>query len=86
LIAQASAAVKGYTDLSQGREIKKGFLVDVRRARFMGQCFDGDRLRIKVETLKTIAGFSVINGEVHRHGEIIAAGTVKVWVPDEGGL
>lgn len=86
LIAQASAAVKGYSDLLQGKDIKKGFLVDVRRARFMGQCFGGDRLHIKVETLKNIAGFSVIDGEVHRQGRIIAAGTVKVWVPEEGGL
>ena len=86
LIAQASAAVKGYSDLLQGRDIKKGFLVDVRRARFMGQCFSGDRLHIKVETLKNIAGFSVIDGEVARKGETIAAATVKVWVPEEGGL
>ena len=86
LIAQASAAVKGYSDLLQGKDIKKGFLVDVRRARFMGQCFGGDRLHIKVETLKNIAGFSVIDGEVHRQGQIIASGTVKVWVPEEGGL
>ena len=86
LIAQSSAAVKGYTDLLHGRDIRKGFLVDVRRARFMGQCFRGDRLHIKVETLKSIAGFSVIDGEVQRQGQIIAAGTVKVWVPEEGVL
>ena len=86
MIAQASAAVKGYTDLLHGRDIKKGFLVDVRRSRFTGQCFGGDRLRIKVETLKNIAGFSVIDGTVHRQGQIIATGTVKVWVPDEGGV
>ena len=84
LIAQASAAVKGYSDLLQGKDIKRGFLVDVRRARFMGPRFEGDRLHIRVETIKNIAGFSVINGEVTRQGETIALGTVKVWVPEEG--
>jgi predicted hotdog family 3-hydroxylacyl-ACP dehydratase len=44
LIAQASAAVKGYDDLRQGKEIKKGFLVDIREMRFMGECLKGDLL------------------------------------------
>ena len=51
MIAQASAAVKGYNDLSHGRDIKRGFLVDIRKARFMGEGRKGDRLKIKTECL-----------------------------------
>jgi 3-hydroxyacyl-[acyl-carrier-protein] dehydratase len=83
LIAQASAAVKGYDDLRQGKAIKKGFLVDIREIRFMGRCFKGDMLRIHVEIVRTISGFSVVHGEVRRNGDIIASGTLKLWVPDD---
>jgi predicted hotdog family 3-hydroxylacyl-ACP dehydratase len=82
LIAQASAAVKGYDDLSQGKEIKKGFLVDIREIRFMGDCFKGDILQVRVEIIRTISGFSVIHGVVERNGDILAEGTLKLWVPE----
>lgn len=83
LIAQASAAVKGYDDLRQGKEIKKGFLVDIREMHFTGRCFKGDTLLIRIEILRTISGFSVIKGEVEKGGEIIGAGTIKIWVPED---
>jgi 3-hydroxyacyl-[acyl-carrier-protein] dehydratase len=83
LIAQASAAVKGYDDLTQGKAIKRGFLVDIREIRFMGRCFKGDRLLIKIEIIRTISGFSVVHGEVTRDGDVIASGTLKLWVPED---
>jgi 3-hydroxyacyl-[acyl-carrier-protein] dehydratase len=83
LIAQASAAVKGYDDLKDGKDIKKGFLVDIREIRFMDQCVKGDRLLIKIEIVRTISGFSVVNGEVEREGVVIAQGTLKLWVPED---
>jgi len=82
LIAQASAAVKGYDDLSQGKEIKKGFLVDIREIHFMGECREGDTLHIRVEIIRTISGFSVIHGQVERNGDVLAEGTLKLWVPE----
>jgi len=84
LIAQASAAVKGYDDLRQGKGIKKGFLVDIREIRFTGRCFKGDLLHIKVEIIRTISGFSVIHGEVEKNGDVLSAGTLKLWVPEDG--
>jgi len=83
LIAQASAAVKGYDDLRQGKGIKKGFLVDIREIRFTGRCFKGDTLHVRVEIVRTISGFSVIHGEVERKGDITATGTLKLWVPED---
>jgi len=86
LIAQASAAVKGYNDLRQGNEIKKGFLVDIREMRFTGTCLTGDILLIRVEIVRTFSGFSIINGEVDRNGEVIASGTLKILVPGDGDV
>jgi 3-hydroxyacyl-[acyl-carrier-protein] dehydratase len=86
LIAQASAAVKGYEDLTQGKAIKKGFLVDVREIRFLGRCFEGDKLYIKIEITRTFSGFVIVHGEVERDGEIVAIGTLKLWVPEDGDL
>jgi len=86
LIAQASAAVKGYDGLRQGIEIKKGFLVDIREVSFMGKCFKGDKLYIRIEIIKTISGFSVVHGEVKRNGDIIAIGTLKLWVPEDSNI
>lgn len=85
LIAQASAAVKGYHDMCQGKEIKKGFLVDIREINFTGRCFKGETLYIKIEILRTISGFSVIKGEVEKEGEVLGAGTIKIWVPGDTG-
>ena len=86
LIAQASAAVKGYEDMAQGKAIKRGFLVNIREIRFMGQCFKGDKLYIKIEITKTISGFLIVNGEVERSGDVIAIGTLKLWVPEDSDL
>jgi len=86
LIAQASAAVKGYEDMTQGKAIKRGFLVNIREIRFMGQCFKGDKLYIKIEITKTISGFLIVNGEVERSGDIIAIGTLKLWIPEDSDL
>lgn len=86
LIAQASAAVKGYDDLRLGKDIKKGFLVDIREIHFLGRCFKGDTLLIRIEILRTISGFSVVYGEVERKGDIIASGTLKLWVPEDSEL
>jgi 3-hydroxymyristoyl/3-hydroxydecanoyl-(acyl carrier protein) dehydratase len=86
VIAQAAATVKGYDNLLQGEGIKKGFLVDIREIRFMGQCFRGDRLLIRIEILRTISGFSIVRGEAARNGEIIALGTIKLWVTEDSNL
>lgn len=84
LIAQASAAVKGYDDLIHGKEIKKGFLVDIREMRFTERCHKGDTLRIRIEILRTISGFSVIKGQVEKGDEVAGSGTIKIWVPEDG--
>jgi predicted hotdog family 3-hydroxylacyl-ACP dehydratase len=83
LLAQSAAAVKGYSDLKEGKEIKKGFLVDIREFYFKERCCKGDIIHISIEIAKSFSGFSVINGHLVSRGKELAAGTLKLWVPDE---
>jgi len=84
LIAQAAAAVNGYNDLIHEKPIKKGLLVDVRGINFMGSCYNGDRLTIRIEIARTFGEFSIIQGEVKRGEEVLTQGTLKLWVPEAG--
>ncbi|HYS43510.1 MAG TPA: hypothetical protein VEM32_05965 [Geobacteraceae bacterium] len=83
LIAQSYAAVKGYDDLANGRPVKKGFLVGVRKLRITGRAFTGNRLLTTIRTVGTFEGFAVAEGEIVCAGETIAAGTIKLWIVDE---
>jgi 3-hydroxyacyl-[acyl-carrier-protein] dehydratase len=84
LIAQAAAAVNGYNDLIQEKPIKRGFLADIRGISFLGPCFKGDRLTIRIEIVRTFGEFSIIQGEVKRGEEVLTQGTLKLWVPEVG--
>ncbi|MDM7919791.1 MAG: hypothetical protein QUS12_11575 [Methanosarcina sp.] len=83
LLAQSAAAVKGYSDLMDGKEVKKGFLVDIREFHFLERCYRGDTLHITIEITKSFSGFSVIEGHIICGEKKIASGTMKLWVPDE---
>lgn len=85
MMAQSYAAVKGYADLLSGKPIKQGFLVGIRKMEFCGKVFAGDHLQIRVETLGAISGFAVAEARVTRNKEELAAGKVKLWVPEQPG-
>ncbi len=85
LLAQSAAAVKGYSDLMDGKEVKKGFLVDIREFNFLERCYRGDTVRITIEITKSFSGFSMINGLLMCKEKEISKGTMKLWVPEEGG-
>jgi predicted hotdog family 3-hydroxylacyl-ACP dehydratase len=81
MIAQAYAAVKGYENLINGRPVRGGYLVGIRRGRVQGSAFPGDRLAISVETEMTLGDFSVARGTVSREGRSMASAVIKVWSP-----
>jgi 3-hydroxyacyl-[acyl-carrier-protein] dehydratase len=81
LIAQAYAAFKGYHDLLHEKPVKKGFLVVVKRMECRGEAFLGDLLRINVSTVSEIGGFAVAEGTVMRNGNVIASGSLTLWIP-----
>lgn len=83
ILAQSAAAVKGYSDLQQGKEISMGFLVDIRGFNFMKRCNKGDTIQTRIEIAKSFSGFSLINGSLVCSGNEIASGSIKLCVPDD---
>lgn len=82
LIAQTYAAFQGYGDLVHGRPVRKGFLVGARQVRIFAHACVGDLLRITVRTEIVFEGFAMVEGQVHRGEDLLAAGIVKLWVRD----
>lgn len=84
LLAQGYAVIKGYADRLKGEDISEGYLVGVRKLRISGKARTGDRLIITIRTVGSFEGFAVADGEVVRGDEIIANGTIKLWIVDAG--
>ena len=85
LLAQGYAAAKGYDDLINGRPITEGYLVGVRKLALTGAARAGERLFIRIKPVGSFEGFVVADGEIERSGEIIASGTIKLWIVGSGG-
>lgn len=83
LIAQSYATVRGYDDLLNGRPVRKGFLVGIRKLRLTGTAFAGERLVTAIRTIGTFDGFALAEGEIVRRDECIARATIKLWIVDE---
>ena len=84
LMAQGYAVIKGYDDRLQGKEISKGYLVGVRKLRITGQAHAGERLLVRIRTVGSFEGFAVAEGEIERAGEVLASGTIKLWIVGAG--
>ena len=82
MMAQACAAAKGYEDRLYDEPMKLGYLVGIKRLEFFGKAFAGDKLQISVRTVGAISGFTVVEGKVICNQKIIAAGKIKLWVPE----
>ena len=59
-----------------------GYLVGIKKLQFFGKAFAGDHLQISVRTVGAISGFTVVEGKVTCNQQIIAAGKIKLWVPE----
>ena len=81
LIAQSFAAVRGYSDLLKGKEVKKGFLVAAKSIRIKAAAAAGDVLRISVTTTGEYGDFTLGDGVVTSAGEVLASGNITVWIP-----
>lgn len=80
LLAQGYAVIKGYDDLRNDREISRGFLVGVKKLRIAGEGRADDRLLVRIRTVGSFEGFAVAEGEVTRGEELLASGTIKLWI------
>jgi predicted hotdog family 3-hydroxylacyl-ACP dehydratase len=81
LIAQSFAAVKGYTDLLEGKPVGRGYLVGVKRCAFLGTAFCRERLLIHIAKTGETDEFSLAEGRVMREEEVLTSGNVMVWIP-----
>ena len=82
MIAQACAAAKGYECRLSNDPMKLGYLVGIKKLQFFGKAFVGDKLQISVRTVGAISGFTVVEGKVISNKKIIAAGKIKLWIPE----
>jgi predicted hotdog family 3-hydroxylacyl-ACP dehydratase len=84
ILAQGYATIKGYDDLINGKPVQEGFLVGIRKLKLSGEAFAGERLSISIKTVGSFEGFAVVEGEIRRADEIIASGSLKLWLVNEG--
>lgn len=84
LLAQGYATIKGYDDLVNGKEISKGYLVGIKKLRVPGQVKAGEPLLVHIRTIGSFEGFAVAEGDIERDGEIVASGTIKLWIVGTG--
>ena len=90
LMAQAFAAVNGYSDLQAGRPGRTGYLVGLKKVTFPTPVPDqptvsvGDRLIVGVRPTGEFAGFVIIDAEVRRHDVLLVQGELKIWIVSDG--
>ena len=81
LVAQAYAAIKGYDDAVNRRPVQRGFLVGGRSFNIHRRARSGEQLIIDIDTAAQLDGFAVIDGVITCGDEVIAEGSVKLWLP-----
>lgn len=82
MIAQSFAAMRGFVDQRNGLPVREGFLVGIRRTELHGAVRIGERLEITVETSAVVGAFAVAEGVVRRGAEVVASGSLKLWIPE----
>jgi len=83
LLAQGYATIKGYDDMLLGKPVSEGYLVGVRKFHVKGRARTGERLLVRIRTVGSFEGFAVADGEIERAGEVIASGTIKLWIVNQ---
>lgn len=81
IMAQAYAAIKGYDDTINGRPVRKGFLVGGRYFKLYRRPRVGDLLVVEIGTATELDGFFVVDGVISCADEVVAEGSIKLWVP-----
>ncbi|CCO23429.1 3-hydroxylacyl-ACP dehydratase [Maridesulfovibrio hydrothermalis] len=87
LVAQAYAAICGYSFLSRDIPVPEGYLVGVQKFEIHqnppADCPFESQLIISVQTLGSFDGFAVVEGVVSCDSKVIAEGKIKVFVPED---
>ena len=83
LAAQATAALKGYEARLRGEPVKIGYLAGIRDFELGADARVGDELELAVSVEFAMEQAALVQGEVRRAGEVIGAGTIKIWEEKE---
>lgn len=79
IIAQSAAALNGFRTARSGKGAR-GFLIGAQDVAIHGRAMAGDTLRVQVFKSARLGDFSVIDGSVFRGEELLAKGSVKIWL------
>lgn len=84
LLAQGFAALNGYTNVIQGAEEQKGFLVGVKDIRFYDThpVTVGMKLTAKLKVNVRFDDFAMVHGSLSHGVTLLMDGTLKLYIPD----
>ncbi|MDR1657000.1 MAG: hypothetical protein LBT47_05520 [Deltaproteobacteria bacterium] len=84
MMAQTFAAATAVE--SGGEGPKTGYLVGLKRVIIYGSAQAGVPVAVRVKTISQVDDFSVVEGEVHQGGRLLAVGQVTIFVPREAAV
>ncbi len=80
MVAQTYAAAQGYQDRNAGKPANLGYLVGVSDFRVERRPRAGQPLTIRIKSSCSFGSFYLVDGQVLCEDQIVAGGTLKVWV------
>lgn len=85
MVAQTYAAARGWQDLSESRQPLQGYLVGASDFRIERAARPGEELRIEIRSANSFEDFYLVEGRVLCRNEVLAEGTLKVWLQTTTG-
>jgi predicted hotdog family 3-hydroxylacyl-ACP dehydratase len=85
LVAQTYAAAQGYRDRDSGKPADLGYLVGVSDFRIEHRPWAGQPLVIRIKSSCSFESFYFVDGQILCEGQVVAGGTLKVWVQRAAG-
>lgn len=79
IIAQTTAAAKGYDDLQNNEKLKAGFLVGIDEFSLTGSSTTNDQLRIEIEKMFEFGDITIFIGKLFNDTTLLAVGKIQVW-------
>jgi len=79
LIAQAIAALSGFSHMGASDVEMKGFLLGAKNIKILNQARVGDNLKISVFEYANYGDFGIVEGVIYREDEVLARGEIKIW-------
>jgi predicted hotdog family 3-hydroxylacyl-ACP dehydratase len=83
LIAQSYASARGHEDISDGKNVSKGFLVGISKVIFHGDAYAEKFLSVKIRTEEIFDSFYVASGKVFQGQLLILEAMLKVWLDSD---